>query len=263
MIIVKIGGGKEININGIAKDLSELDEKYIIVHGANHYRDELAQKLGKPKKIITSVSGYSSVFSDEDAIEMIMMSYSGLRNKRIVEAMLKNNINAIGLSGIDGRLISGIRNTGIRVKEGDKLKIIRDFSGKPKKINKSLITLLLDNNYVPVISIPILDENNNAINTENDDVVRILKEELNVGTVINLIEAPGFLGDKNDPSTLIKKISKQELEKKEKQVDGRMKRKMLAIRGFFEKGECVVIISDGRVQNPIKDALSGKGTTIE
>ncbi len=87
---------------------------------------------------------------------------------------------------------------------------------------------------MPVLTVPIVDEENNAINTENDDVVRVLQQSVRAGTVINLIEAPGFLEDKDDESTLIQKMSPLELEAREQQVDGRMKRKMLAVRKLFE-----------------------------
>ena len=57
MIIVKIGGGKEINIDGIIADLAAIDEPYVIVHGANALRDKLAEELGQPKQVLTSVKG--------------------------------------------------------------------------------------------------------------------------------------------------------------------------------------------------------------
>ena len=57
MLIIKIGGGKEIKIRGIIKDLSGMKEQFIIVHGANALRDELAERLAISKKIVTSVSG--------------------------------------------------------------------------------------------------------------------------------------------------------------------------------------------------------------
>jgi len=82
-------------------------------------------------------------------------------------------------------------------------------------------------------------------------------------TVINLIEAPGFLENKNDEDSLIKRIPVAELESREQQVDGRMKRKMLAVRKLFELGASRVIIADGRGEHPVADALSGKGTVIE
>ena len=93
MIIVKIGGGKDINIEGVIKDLSSIKEKFIIIHGANYLRDELLKSLGISKRTITSISGYSSVFSDEESIDVMMMAYSGLRNKRIVELCQQNGVN--------------------------------------------------------------------------------------------------------------------------------------------------------------------------
>jgi acetylglutamate/LysW-gamma-L-alpha-aminoadipate kinase len=263
MIIVKIGGGKEINIKGIVEDLSKLDEKFIIVHGANHLRDELAQKLGMQKKTLTSVSGYTSVFSDEDAIDVMMMAYAGLRNKRIVELCQINGINALGLSGLDGKVIQGKRNQGIRVREGGKLKIVRDNSGKPVSVNSQLLNLLIDNGYTPVLCVPIIDENCHAINSENDDIINVLQREMKADRIIQLIEAPGFLDDKGDDNSLVKELTKAELIKREEQVEGRMKRKMHALRKLFEDGAAEVIISDGRTEHPVREALDGMGTIIK
>ena len=266
MLIIKIGGGAGINTQGVIADLAELSnngEQFIIVHGANAARDQLATDLGVEKRIVTSVSGYSSVFSDEKLIDLQMMAYAGLRNKRIVELCQQNGINAVGLSGIDGKAIQGRRNRGIKTKQGEKLMLLRDFSGKPKEINKELLSLLMENGYVPVLCIPIIDENNFAINSENDDIINVLEATFHADKIIQLIEAPGFLENKDDPNTLVSKMSRQELVEREEQVEGRMKRKMLALRKLFEDGAGTVIISDGRTEHPVKDALEGKGTTIE
>jgi acetylglutamate/LysW-gamma-L-alpha-aminoadipate kinase len=262
MIIVKIGGGKEINIEGIISDLAGIDEQYIIVHGANALRDKLAADLGQPKQVLTSVKGYSSVYSDEKLLDVMMMAYAGLRNKRIVELCHQHGINAVGLTGLDGKMVRGKRNQGIRVYQGKKLKIVKDFSGKPQSVNEPFLHLLLDNGYVPVLTVPIIDEHNAAINTENDDVVRVLQKALKADTVINLIEAPGFLEHKEDAASLIENIPASELEVREQQVEGRMKRKMLAAKKLFEQGATRVIISDGRTDHPVFDALAGKGTVI-
>ena len=263
MLIVKIGGGKKINIDGIVADLAGIEEPFVIVHGANALRDRLAEELGQPKQVLTSVKGYTSVYSDEKLIDVMMMAYAGLRNKRIVELCHRHGINAVGLSGLDGKMVQGKRNKGIRVYQGKKLKIVRDFSGKPQSVNAPLLNLLLDNGYIPVLTVPIIDEQNAAINTENDDVVRVLHKVLKADTVINLIEAPGFLASKDDDRTLIEKIPASDLEAREQQVEGRMKRKMLALKKLFEQGATRIIISDGRSQHPVTDALSGKGTVIE
>jgi len=262
MMIIKIGGGSEINIKGIIADLAEQEEPFIIVHGANALRDELAAKLNIQKNVITSVRGYSSVLSDENVIDLQMMAYAGLRNKRIVELCQQHGINAVGLSGLDGKMIQGQRNQGIRVKEGSKIKLVRDFSGKPHAINTDLLNLLLSNGYTPVLCVPIIDENNFAINSENDDIVRVLQEAIKTDTIIQFIEAPGFLNDPDDPASIVPKITQTELIHREEQVEGRMKRKMLALRQLFEGGAVKVIITDGRTEHPLKDALAGKGTVI-
>ena len=165
MYIIKVGGGAKINLEGIAADLAEIEDPFIVVLGANALRDQIAQQLGLPKRELTSVSGYTSVYSDEDAIDVIMMSYAGKRIRRFVELCQRHGINALGLTGLDGRVVEGARNRGIRVREGGKTLIKRDFSGKPKSVNEPLLRLLLDNGYRPVLSIPIVDEQAFAINS--------------------------------------------------------------------------------------------------
>jgi acetylglutamate/LysW-gamma-L-alpha-aminoadipate kinase len=262
MMLIKIGGGEQINLEATITDLAELEQPFIIVHGANVLRDQLAKRLGMEKTVLTSVSGYSSVFSDQAALEVIMMSYSGLRNKQIVELCQRNGINAVGLTGLDGRLVQGERNKGIRVRENGKTLIKRDLSGKPRQINTALLTLLLENGYCPVLTIPIADENGFAINSENDDIIVQLARALNIESVVQLIEAPGFLGDPADESSLVAKMSLAELQAREATVEGRIKRKLLALTRLCQGGKTRVIIADGRGEQPVINALAGAGTHI-
>ena len=115
-----VGGGSEINLEGVVTDLATLEQPFVVVLGANALRDNLGIRLGQEKVELTSVSGYSSVFSDATAIDLIMMAYSGLSNRRFVELCQRNGVNALGVTGIDGRLIQGRRNRGIKVREGGK-----------------------------------------------------------------------------------------------------------------------------------------------
>ena len=252
-----------MNLPGIVADLAQLKDDLIIVHGANAWRDELAVILNKPKKIITSVSGYDSVYSDESAIDLLLMAYAGLRNKRLVELCQGVGINAIGLTGIDGQVIRGRRNPGIRVREGDKTRIIRDLSGKPIQENQVLLELLIRHGYTPVLTVPIIDENRVAINSENDEIVSLLQKSFRAAVVVQMIEAPGFLADSGDSSSLIPRLTPPELTDWEEQVNGRMKRKLHALRKLFDYGAMKVIIADGRVRQPVRDAFSGRGTVIE
>ena len=262
MILIKIGGGEAINLEATVADLATLEQPFIIVHGANVLRDQLAQRLGIDKTVLTSVSGYSSVYSDAAALEVIMMSYSGLRNKQIVELCQRNGINAVGLTGLDGRLVQGERNKGIRVRENGKTLIKRDLSGKPRSINTSLLSLLLENGYCPVLTIPIADENGYAINSENDDIIVQVAQALEIETVLQLIEAPGFLDDPSDENSLVARMSSAELHAREATVEGRIKRKLLALTRLCQGGKTRVIIADGRGEQPVINALAGAGTHI-
>src|SRR5258706_5621428 len=155
MILIKIGGGKQINWEYIAKDIAAListGEKVIVVHGASVVRDEIAEQLGVPTKIITSPSGIPSVYTDEKALEILLMAYCGLTNKKIVAKMQSYGINAIGLSGVDGKLWEAKRKDAVYAVENGKEKLITDnLTGKVEKVNTKLMLLLIENNYIPVI----------------------------------------------------------------------------------------------------------------
>ncbi len=262
MVLVKIGGGEAINIDGVAADLAALDEPVVVVHGANALRDSLASRLGVEKRVVTSVSGYDSVYSDEAAIDLLMLAYAGLRNKRIVERLQRHGRNAIGLTGLDGRVIAGTRNRGIRVRQGDKRLLLHDFSGRPALVNERLLRLLMEEGYTPVLTVPLVDEEGFAINSENDEVVALLQRVLNAAAVIELIEAPGLLRDADDPGSVVAHIQASELAHMEERASGRFRRKLLALGRLFELTSPTVVIADGRVEHPIAAALAGNGTTI-
>ena len=263
MLLIKIGGGASINLEGITEDLVGIGKPFVVIHGANALRDELGERLGIRKQVLTSVSGYDSVYSDAEAVDLIFMAYAGLRNKRIVELFQRRGVNAIGLTGLDGALVRGRRNPGIRVRQGGKTLIRRDLSGKPAGVNAELLRQLLDHGLAPVLTIPILDERGFAINSENDDILVALNEGLRAERVIQLIEAPGFLEAPDDPGSLVPRMSRAEVGQREAAVSGRMKRKMLALKRLVAAGGTRVVIADGRVAHPVRDALADRGTVIE
>ncbi len=263
IMIIKIGGGASINLEGIIEGLKGINKRCIIVHGANSLRDELAEKTGYTKNVVTSLSGYSSVVSDQELIDLQMMAYAGIRNKRIVELCQQKAINAIGLCGLDGRLIQGRRNKGIKIMENGKKKILRDFSGKPDKINIKLLHSLLDQGYMPVLTVPIIDENGYAINSENDDIVSLLQKSLKSETVVHLIEAKGFLKDPYNENMVVKRMNREELTTWEAESKGRIKRKLYSLKKMFENEVKRVIIADGRIEKPLEGAFAFVGTVIE
>lgn len=261
MIVLKIGGGASINIPGIVADIADLKDQMIIIHGGNYERDTLASRLNIPINRLVSLSGVSSVESTETLMDLLMMAYSGLVNKRLVEACQKAGINAIGLSGIDGGLIRGRRNPGIRARVGNKKKVIRDLSGRPIEINTNLLVSLLDQGYIPVITVPILDEKGVAINTDNDEIVAAICRSMGVDQVIFLIEEIGLLRNSGDPRSLIKIMGYSEV-LTDNEHGGRIGRKLIAISKMLEAGISKVYISDGRVNNPLRHIFDGGKCTI-
>ncbi|MGY8777365.1 MAG: [LysW]-aminoadipate kinase, partial [Longimicrobiales bacterium] len=85
MLLVKVGGG-DLDFTAIADDLASLERPFVLLHGANKLRDRMGAALGKTPQVVESISGFTSVLSDDDAIDVMLASYAGIRNKRLVES---------------------------------------------------------------------------------------------------------------------------------------------------------------------------------
>lgn len=263
MLVIKVGGGADINLSGIAHDLAQIHSPCIVVHGANSLRNTVAHRMGIELKVLTSVSGYSSVFTDDNAMDLLMMAYAGLRNKRIVELLRRSGVDAIGLTGLDGGLIRARRKKGIKAVVNGRRRIYRDYSGKPVAVRTELLLQLIRTGFVPVLTVPIADENGCAVSTDNDEIVALLSESLPVSDVIQLIEAPGFLANEMDPDSLVPALSFQALHEQEQRATGRFQRKLRTLKRISDSNRARITIADGRREHPVLDALSGMGTVIQ
>jgi len=263
MILLKVGGGKDINWDFIAQDLKTLKEDVIIVHGANAWMKDISQKFGLEETFITSPSGHMSRYTDYKVIEMLTMVYSGLVNKKIVACLQKHSVNAIGLSGADGKIWQGKRKDTILSVEKGKTKVVRDcLTGNVVSVNIKLLLSLLESNYVPVVTIPAITSDGKLINVDNDRAVAIMAKELRVKTVVMLFEAPGLLTDPADATTLVARVKKEAVKEVMGQTSGRMKKKMLGVLECFDSGVEKIYFGDGRIAHPVQNALAGKGTVI-
>ena len=115
---------------------------------------------------------------------------------------------------------------------------------------------------MPVVTVPILDEDGRAINTENDSVVALLQQSLGARRVVQLIEARGLLRDASEPQSLVHEMSFSALDAWQEGASGRFKRKLMALSAMASSGCEAVFIGDGRVEHPLQETLSGKGTVI-
>lgn len=265
MIIIKIGGGKKINLDYIVEDLKNIKDSFIIVHGGNYVLDEYLKKTGIEKKILKSPDGQVSRFTNQEIIDSMFMTYAGYMNKTIVMKCQKAGINAIGFSGVDGRLITGLRHDAVVTIDKGKKKIIRDdLTGVVESVNTRLLLDLLDRSLIPVISPPVITDDNLAINVDGDKIALKIASALNASELIFLIEAPGMLKNADDETSLLKTIKKNEIDKFLTNAKGRMKKKLLSCKWALNQGIKQVHIADGRVKNPVTYTLyKKKGTIIQ
>lgn len=265
MILVKAGGGEAINWPGLAEDLAEVlkVEPVIVVHGGHALRDALAARLGVPVRKVVSPSGVASVYTDAEALDVFLMAYPGVANKKIVAELARRGVNAVGLSGVDGRLWQAKAKKDLLVRENGKTKLLRDnLTGRVDRVNVGLLRLLVDNGYVPVLSAPAISEEGEIVNTDNDGAAAVLAEQMGIERLVFLFEAPGLLSDPEQPGTLIPRIPRTALDEFIALAGDRMKKKLMGVKRAFEGGAKEVYFGDGRRERPLKDALAGRGTVI-
>ncbi|MDP4007934.1 MAG: [LysW]-aminoadipate kinase [Candidatus Peregrinibacteria bacterium] len=272
MLIVKVGGPSQGEIENVLKDFAAYSGPKILLHGASNFRDQLAVDLGKPVKHVTSPTGIESVRTDSDAIDIFMMSYPGFMNSRIVERLQQLGCNAVGLSGLDGRLFRGERKNAIRSKvvdEDDREKVVMvrdDLSGRVSEINKELLDLVMSGGYVPVLSLPFLsfgsdDELPQACNSDNDSVAALLAKTYEAEVLLYLSNTRGLYTDFPNEDSFISEVRYDQIDEAlESWAKRRMKRKVLGAREAIEYGVKKVVFADMRVDEPIKKALEGEGT---
>ena len=265
MLLIKTGGGKNINWDGVCRDVAEIleSESVVLVHGASVRRDELAARLSVPVRKVVSPSGVSSVYTDAEAMEVFLMAYAGLANKQIVARFQDHGVNAVGLSGVDGRLWQAKAKKEILIVENGKTKLLKDnLSGRVEKTNVGLLRILLDHGYLPVVCAPALSFENEIVNTDNDFAAAVMAGELGIERMVYLFEAPGLLRDPDDEGSLISSIDRFKIEEFLPFARERMKKKILGVMRAVDAGVKAVYFGDGRAETPVKDALGGKGTVI-
>ncbi len=267
MIVVKIGGGSGIEYLPLCRDVAELWKgglRMVLVHGGSHETNLLSERLGKPPRFVTSVSGVESRYTDRETLEIFTMAYVGKVNKRLVELFQGLGVNAVGLSGLDGGLLRGPRKAVIRIVEDGKQKVLRDdYTGKVEEVNAGLIGLLLDHGYLPVLTPPALSYEGVAVNVDADRAAAAVAAALGAEQLIILSNVPGLLRDVNDSASLIARVPAPELEEYMGLALGRMKKKLMGAGEALRGGVRRVVLASGNVDRPISRALAGQGTVIE
>ena len=269
MLVVKAGGNGSLDIEAVCADLVDLitnGEQVVLVHGGSHDTNVISEKLGHPPRFVTSVSGHVSRYTDRDTLEIFAMVTAGRINKLLVERLQQLGVNAIGLCGLDGRLLEGKRKSAIRIVENGRQKILRDdYTGQIDRVNAPLLQTLLAAGYVPVVAPLAISHNHEALNVDGDRAAAAIGAALHANTLVVLSNVPGLMERFPDESSVIPFIPLAEAgDCLERYAQGRMKRKLLGAVEAIHDGVERVIIADGRagVSQPLQRALAGQGTVI-
>lgn len=266
MLVLKIGGSRGIDLDALCDDVAALwhdGARLILVHGGSHRTNEVATALGHPPRFVTSPSGYTSRRTDRRTLEIFQMVYCGEINKGIVERLQQRGVNALGMSGLDGRLWQGPRKAAIRIVEGERQRILRDdYTGNVTRVNRPLLELLLANEILPVLTPPALSDEGEAINVDGDRAAAATAAAMGARCLLILSNVPGLLRAFPDEGSLIRDLAAGELEGAERFAEGRMRIKLLGAREALAGGVPRVILADGRVERPVRRALAGGGTHI-
>ena len=263
MITIKIGGSVVDGLHtSIISDLKKVleKEKIILVHGGGKEVTRISETLGKEQKFIVSPGGIKSRFTDKETAEIFTMVMSGKINKMIVGMLQKNGINAVGLSGVDGKIIQAERKKKLIVinEKGRKMVIDGGYTGKIQDVNTNLIQLMLDHGYVPVISPIAISEEFDFLNVDGDRAAAYVAGKMQSDKILFLTNVNGLLMDDKLVTKLTLKEAKEILPK----IGFGMEKKVLAATEALEMGVKQALISNGQRENPISSAIANNNCTV-
>ena len=255
VVVVKYGGNAMINEQlkqQVMEDIVLLwliGVRVVLVHGGGPEINELMDKMGKKPEFVNGLR-----VTDKETMDIVQMVLAGKINKTLVNLLEMKGGKAVGLSGMDGRLLQCC------VKD-ERL----GFVGEIQKVHINPVTDLLDNGYIPVISTVGCDKSGNAYNINGDAAAAYIAGALGAKNLIMMTDIAGVLRDRNDPSTLIPEISLDNLPilYESGVISGGMIPKVECCATALSRGVQNVVIMDGRVPHSILMELltdEGAGT---
>lgn len=257
VVVVKYGGNAMIDEQlklQVMEDIVLLwliGVKIVLVHGGGPEINELMERLGKKPTFVDGLR-----VTDKETVDIVQMVLAGKVNKTLVNMLEMNGGKAMGISGMDGRLIEA------KVKD-ERL----GYVGEITDIHIKPVVDLLEKNYIPVISTIGCDRNGNAYNVNGDTAAAHIAGALNAERLIMMTDIAGILRDKDDPNTLIAEVTIDGAKAlyDEGVISGGMIPKVNCCIEALRKGVKNVVIMDGRVPHSILMELlteEGAGTMV-
>lgn len=262
-IVVKVGGAVGNSLAPVVSDLAQRKD-FVLVHGGSKEADELGAALGRPAQYYTSPSGVVSRRSDAAHLEVLVLALAGKVQTAIVTEFAKHDVRAVGLSGVDDRLLLARRKEGARALiEGRTVRLADDLSGTVEHVNVGLLKLLLAAGIAPVVGPPAITASGEVVNVDADRAAAQVAVALGAEALLLLTNVPGLLHDPEDPASLVTTVGRDEFEACLGLARGRMRKKLLAAREARDGGVPRVVIASSASPAPVEAALAGHGTVFE
>ncbi len=257
IVVIKYGGNAMIN-ESLKEQVMEdivllwlIGVKVVLVHGGGPEISETMDKLGKKPEFVGGLR-----VTDKETIDIVQMVLAGKVNKTLVNLLEMKSGKAMGISGMDGRLIEA------------KMKDVKlGYVGEITKINISPVTDLLEKGYIPVVSTVGCDREGNAYNINGDTAAAYIAGALEAENLIMMTDVSGILKDKDDPESLIPQVTVKEAKAlyEDGVISGGMIPKVDCCIEAISKGVKKVIIMDGTVPHSILMEIltdEGAGTMV-
>ena len=263
-LVVKIGGSPGATTANIVCEIAKCvaqGERIVVLHGGSDLTNALSERLGHPARMVTSPGGMVSRYTDSETLHIYAMAVAGQINTELVACLQQQGINALGLAGVDGRLLLARRKSIVRslTPEG-RLQILRDdYTGQVERVNDRLLRQLLDAGYTPVIAPLALSREGERLNVDGDRAAAAVAVALQAEALVIMTNVPGLLADPGDNATLIRTIPAERIADFAEYAQGRMRKKLLGAQEAIQGGVPRVCI--GSIS--LLEVLNGVGTTIE
>jgi len=263
MITIKIGGSVVDNLHPTTiSDIKKVAEKegVIIVHGGGKEVTKVSEQLGKEQKFVVSPSGIKSRYTDQETAEIFTMVMSGKINKTIVRLLQKNGINAIGLSGVDAKVLQAERKKKLLIvnEKGRKQAIDGGYTGKITEVNAKFVKSLLEQGYTPVISPIAISEEFDFLNVDGDRAAAYVAGKVQTDKVLFITNVDGLLMD----DKLVTELSLAQAKEIIPKVGFGMEKKILAATEALDMGVKEALIANGQKENPISAAMAHENCTV-
>jgi acetylglutamate kinase len=195
----------------LAEELALLHQvgiRICVIHGGGKQLTQLAQKLGVVQTVIEGRR-----VTDDDTLELAKMIFRGKINTEILAALRNRGIHAVGLSGIDGGVINAERRPPKDVLNrttGETETVDYGHVGDVVEVDTRLINLLLESDYLPVISSLGADDEGKIYNINADTIASEIAARLGAEKLILLSDVNGIYLDSSDETTKIDRLSSEE-----------------------------------------------------